>query len=153
MTLPTLIQGLIVVLLLVGIVALVRLWSLLGVTRTLVINLEATRQEATETLKRLDTTVAAAEQLMLEEVTPTLQAARATLRYVEVTSHALAETTSSLRRMTGKAETAAGATRLLTAGGTLAQLWMGRKTPQRLAAADGRRGSWLSVAAALFRKK
>ncbi len=122
MTLPTLIQYLLAILLVVGIVAVLRLWSVLGSARVTLANLETTRLEATETLKRMDTTLATAEQLMREEVAPTLQAARATLDNVEVTTRALAETTSALRRLTGKAETVTDTRRLLSAGGALFQL-------------------------------
>jgi hypothetical protein len=122
-----LIPYLVVVLLVVGIVAVLRLWSVLGSVRVTLANLETTRQEVTETVKRLNVTVATADKLMLEEVAPTLQAARATLANVEVTTRALAETTNSLRRITGKAATANDARQLITAGSMLAQAMARRK--------------------------
>jgi hypothetical protein len=120
MPIALVIQILLVILLLAGIFATLRLWSVLGSARVTLTNLETTRQEATETLKRLDATVATADQLLREEVAPTLQVARATLANVEVTTRALAETTTSLRRITGRAEAATDAKRLFTAGSALA---------------------------------
>ena len=122
MTLPTLIQYLLVALIVVGIVAVLRLWSVLGSARVTLANLETTRLEVSETLKRMDTTLATTEQVMREEVAPTLRAARATLDNVEVTTRALAETTSALRRLTGKAESVTDTRRLLSAGGALFHL-------------------------------
>lgn len=121
MTLPILIQYLIVVLLLVGIVALIRLWSVLGSARVTLEGLEATRLEAAETLQRMDATLKTTDQLLREEVAPTLQAARATLGNVEMATRALAETTGALRRLTGKAENVSDTGRLISAGTALVQ--------------------------------
>jgi len=137
-TLPTLIQYLLVALLAASIVAVLRLWSVLGSARVTLANLESTRMEATETLKRMDATLTTTEQVMREEVAPTLQAARATLSNVEVTTRALAETTTALRRLTGKAESVTDTRRLLSAGGALFQLFAHRNgTAAKVGASGG----------------
>jgi hypothetical protein len=148
MTIAVLIQYLLVVLLLSGIIAVLRLWSVLGSVRVTLANLETTRQEVTTTVKRLDETVVSADRLLREEVTPTLQVARTTLANVEVTTRALAETTTSLRRLTGKAATANDARHLITAGTALAQA-MSRKKQESVAKSPGR-GLLSAVGAGLF---
>jgi hypothetical protein len=144
-----LIQVLLVMLLVMSFFAVARLWSVLGSVRVTLTNLETTRQEVTATVQRLDETVANADKLLREEVAPTLQVARTTLANVEVTTRALAETTTSLRRLTGKAATANDARQLITAGTTLAQALTRRKQEGSTAKSAGR--SLLSaVGAGLF---
>ena len=118
---------LVVILLVVSIIAVLRLWSVLGSVKVTLANLETTRLEATQTLKRLDATVATADTLLRDEVTPTLQVARATLINVEETTRTLAEASVSLRRITGKAEATTDASRLIMAGTALAMEAVRRK--------------------------
>ncbi len=115
------IQILVTILLCVSIVAVIRLWSVLGSARVTLANLEATRQEADKTLKQLADVAASTDRVMREEVAPTLQMTRATLENVEVTTRALAQTTRAVQRMTGRAESLTSAQRLLALGGSIAQ--------------------------------
>ena len=71
------IQILLVILLLVGIVAVLRLYFVLGDVRTTLEGVEETRKELNSTVQRLNT-------LVSEEITPTLQSARATLENLEI---------------------------------------------------------------------
>lgn len=112
---------LVIVLLCCSIVAVIRLWSVLGSARTTLANLEETRLEANETLKLLSEVAASTDKVMREEVAPTLQKTRATLDNVEMTTRALARTTQSLQRLTGHAENLSTAQKLLAMGGTIAQ--------------------------------
>lgn len=127
------IQILVMILLCVSIVAVIRLWSVLGSVRVTLANLEATRQEADKTLKQLALVAASTDRVMREEVAPTLQMTRATLENVEVTTRALAQTTRAVQRMTGRAESLTSAQRLLALGGSIAQNVFAAK-------AKGRRG-------------
>lgn len=141
MPIASVIPYLLVILLVVSIFAVIRLWSVLGSARVALANLETTRQEAMQTVKRLDETVATADKLLREEVGPTLQAARATLTHVEATTRTLAEATASLRRITGRAEAITDAKRLITAGAALAAGTAQRKPGQ----SAKRSGSLLSL--------
>ena len=122
------IQILVIVLLCSSIVAVVRLWSVLGSARTTLANLEETRLEANETLKRLAEVSTSTDKIMREEVAPTLRQTRATLENVEVTTRALAQTTQSIRRLTGRAESVTTAQKLLSLGGAVAQNVFANKT-------------------------
>jgi hypothetical protein len=115
------IQILVLVLLSLSIVAVIRLWSVLGSVRVTLANLEDTRQEADKTLQRLSEVAASTDKVMREEVAPTLQLTRATLENVEITTRALAQTTQAVQRLTGHAESLTTAQRLLSLGGTVAQ--------------------------------
>ena len=115
------IQILLTILLSVSIVAVIRLWSVLGSARVTLANLEATRQEADKTLKQLAEVAASTDKVLREEVAPTLQMTRATLENVEVTTRALAQTTRAMQRITGRAESLTSAQRLLALGGSIAQ--------------------------------
>ncbi len=139
------IQILVVILLVLGIVAVIRLWSVLGSVRQTLANVEATRQ-------RLDTTADTVDKLLREEVTPTLQVARATITNVEVTTRALAETTSALRRITGKAEAVTDARRLISAGSALAHLVARKPSGPAGKARIGSGRSLLGLAAGLGAK-
>jgi len=115
------IQILIILLLGISIVAVIRLWSVLGSVRVTLANLEETRQEADKTLKSLAEVALSTDKVMREEVAPTLQRTRATLEHVEVTTRALAQTTQTISRLTGRAESLTTAQRLISLGGTVAQ--------------------------------
>lgn len=115
------IQILVVILLCCSIVAVIRLWSVLGSVRGTLENLEVTRQEADRTLQRLSEVAISTDRVMREEVAPTLQQTRATLENVEVTTRALAQTTQAIGRLTGHAENLSTAQRLLSLGGTVFQ--------------------------------
>ncbi len=119
---------LVIILLCSSIVAVIRLWSVLGSARTTLANLEETRMEANETLKRLAEVSASTDKIMREEVAPTLRQTRATLENVEVTTRALAQTTQSIRRLTGRAESVTTAQKLLSLGGAVAQNVFANKT-------------------------
>lgn len=121
------IQILIFILLSLSIVAVIRLWSVLGSVRVTLANLEETRQEADKTLQQLSEVAASTDRVMREEVAPTLQLTRATLENVEVTTRALAQTTQAVRRLTGHAESLTTAQRLLSLGGSVAQSVLGAK--------------------------
>ena len=121
---------LIIVLLSCSIIAVVRLWSVLGSARITLANLEETRLEANETLKRLAAVSASTDKIMREEVAPTLQQTRATLENVEMTTRALAQTTRSLQRLTGRAESVTKSQKLLALGGAVAQNVFAHKTNQ-----------------------
>ena len=112
---------LVITLLCCSIVAVIRLWSVLGSARTTLANLEETRLEANATLKQLSEVAASTDKVMREEVAPTLQKTRATLENVELATRALAQTTQSIRRLTGRAESVTTAQRLLSLGGAVAQ--------------------------------
>ncbi len=133
MALTLTIQILLMILLCVSIVAVIRLWSVLGSARVTLANLEATRQEADKTLRQLADVAASTEKVMREEVAPTLQMTRATLEDVHVTTRALAQTTRAVQRMTARAESLTSAQRLLALGGSIAQNVFATK-------ANGRRG-------------
>ncbi len=115
------IQILVVILLCCSIVAVIRLWSVLGSVRGTLENLEVTRQEADRTLQRLSEVAISTDRVMREEVAPTLQQTRATLENVEVTTRALAQTTQLIGRLGGHAENLSTAQRLLSLGGTVFQ--------------------------------
>ena len=115
------IQILIIILLCLSIVAVIRLWSVLGTARVTLANLEATRREADVTLKRLAEVAVSTDKVMREEVAPTLQRTRATLEHVEVTTRALAQTTQTISRLTGRAEGVTNAQRLFSLGGIVVQ--------------------------------
>lgn len=143
------IQILVIILLCSSIVAVIRLWSVLGCARITLANLEETRLEANETLKRLAEVSASTDKIMREEVAPTLQRTRATLENVEVTTRALAQTTQSIRRLTGRAESVTTAQKLLALGGTVAQnVFAGKtnKTNQNAAPASVPKGFGLAFA-------
>lgn len=121
------IQILIIILLGISIVAVIRLWSVLGSVRVTLANLEETRLEADKTLKSLAEVALSTDKVMREEVAPTLQRTRATLEHVEVTTRALAQTTQTISRLTGRAESLTTAQRLLSLGGTVAQSMLSGK--------------------------
>ena len=117
---------LLVILLIVGIVAIIRLYFVLGQVRTSLSNLEETRTEISGTLKRLESVAQSTEEVLRTEVTPTLQVTRATLANLEITTRALAETTLAVRGLTGRAEQAVNAQRLLTAAVPIARMMSAR---------------------------
>jgi len=119
------IQVLVVILLCCSIVAVIRLWSVLGSVRITLENLETTRQEADRTLQRLTEVAISTDRVMREEVTPTLQQTRATLENVETTTRALAQTSQALGRLTGHAETLTTAQRLFSLGSTVVHTFRG----------------------------
>ena len=104
-----LIQILLVVLLIAGIFAVLRLYFVLGDVRNTLSHVETTRKEIDSSLQRL-------EALLRDELAPTLRVARETLTNVEVTTRALAETTLFVRRISGTVEGLFGAARLLKGG-------------------------------------
>jgi hypothetical protein len=114
------------ILLVVGIVAVIRLYVILGQVRQTLTNLEATRTEISSTLKRLETVAQSTEEVLRAEVTPTLQITRATLANLEITTRALAETTLAVRGLTGRAEQAVNAQRLITAAIPIARMMTAR---------------------------
>lgn len=113
-------------LLFVAIFAVVRFYFVLGQVRQSLTNLEETRTEISGTLKRLEAVANSTEEVLRTEVTPTLQVTRATLANLEVTTRALAETTLAVRGLTGRAEQAVNAQRLLTAAVPLARMMSAR---------------------------
>ncbi len=120
------IHVLLVLLLIIGIVAVIRLYSVLGQVRQSLTNLEETRTEISGTLKHLDAVAQSTEEVLRTEITPTLQIARATLANLEVTTRALAETTLAVRGLTGRAEQAVNAQRLLSAAVPIARMMTAR---------------------------
>ena len=133
------IQILVVILLCCSIVAVIRLWSVLGSVRGTLENLETTRQEADRTLQRLSEVAISTDRVMREEVAPTLQQTRATLENVETTTRALAQTSQLIGRLTGHAENLTTAQKLLSLGGTMFQGLREGKTGQ--GSKDGSKGS------------
>ncbi len=113
-------------LLVIGIVAVIRLYVILGQVRQSLANLEETRTEISGTLKQLETVAKSTEEVLRTEVTPTLQVTRATLANLEVTTRALADTTLAVRGLTGRAEQAVNAQRLLTAALPIARMMTAR---------------------------
>ncbi len=113
-------------LLIIGIIALIRFYVLLGQARQSLSNLEETRAEVSGTMKRLESVAASTEEILRTEVTPTLQVTRATLANLEVTTRALADTTLAVRSLTGRAEQAVNAQRLLTAALPIARMMSAR---------------------------
>lgn len=144
------IQTLVIILLCLSIVAVIRLWSVLGSVRITLANLEETRQEADKTLQRLSEVAASTDKVMREEVAPTLQMTRATLENVEVTTRALAQTTQTIRRLTGHAEQVTTAQRLLALGGVVAQNVLGGKANKNPSQSSGSTG--FAVAFAIVSK-
>jgi hypothetical protein len=120
------IHVLLVLLLIIGIVAVIRLYSVLGQLRQSLTNLEETRTEISGTLKHLDAVAQSTEEVLRTEITPTLQITRATLANLEVTTRALAETTLAVRGFTGRAEQAVNAQRLLSAAVPIARMMTAR---------------------------
>ena len=113
-------------LLFVAIFAVVRFYVVLGQLRQSLTNLEETRTEISGTLKRLEAVANSTEEVLRTEVTPTLQVTRATLANLEVTTRALAETTLAVRGLTGRAEQAVNAQRLLTAAVPIVRMMSAR---------------------------
>ena len=120
------IHVLLVILLIVGTVAVIRLYLVLGQVRQSLNNLEETRIEMSGTLKHLESVAKSTEEVLRTEITPTLQVTRATLANLEVTTRALAETTLAVRGLTGRAEQAVNAQRLLTAAVPIARMMTAR---------------------------
>lgn len=114
------------ILLVVGIVAVVRFYVILGQVRQTLTNMETTRTEISGTLKRLESVAQSTEEVLRTEVTPTLQITRATLANLEITTRALAETTLAVRGLTGRAEQAVNAQRLITAAIPIARMMTAR---------------------------
>ncbi len=113
-------------LLVVGVIAVVRLYIVLGQVRQSLTNLEETRTEISGTLRQLETVAKSTEEVLRTEVTPTLQITRATLANLEITTRALADTTLAVRGLTGRAEQAVNAQRLLTAALPIARMMTAR---------------------------
>ena len=113
-------------LLLGGIFAVGRLYFVLGQVRQSLSNLEETRSEISSTLQRLESVAKSTEEVLRTEVTPTLQVTRATLANLEITTRALADTTLAVRGLTGRAEQAVNAQRLLTAALPIARMMTAR---------------------------
>lgn len=113
------IDVLLIILLVAGIVVVLRLYDVLGSVKVTLANVEVTRVEISTTLKRLEGVAETTEQLMREEVTPTLQVVRQTLVNVELTTRGLAETTQIVRGLAGRVE---GAQKVFSVGGPIAQL-------------------------------
>lgn len=116
----------------VAIAAVIYLIIVLVKLRRVLVNVEATLEtarkdvdttltEANRTLQRLEAVAASTEQVMREEVAPTLRVARETLANVEVTTRAVADTTRVARRIAERADTLVDTQRLLSVGGTVAQ--------------------------------
>lgn len=114
------------IILFIGIVAVIRLYFVLGQVRQSLTNLEETRTEISGTLKRLEAVAQSTEEVLRTEVTPTLQITRATLANLEITTRALAETTLAVRSLTGRAEQAVNAQRLLSAALPIARMMTAR---------------------------
>jgi hypothetical protein len=117
------IQVLLVVLIAAGIAVAVRLFLVLGDVHRTIKGVEETRQEVNATLKRVEVVVQTTDQVMREEIAPTLRVTRETLVHVENVTRALAETTQFVRRITGKAAPYAEAAPLIaTVGKPVAEL-------------------------------
>jgi uncharacterized protein YoxC len=84
-------------------------------------DVDATLAEANRALQRLEAVAASTEQVMREEVAPTLRVARETLTDIEVTTRAVADTTLVARRIAERADTLVDTQRLLAIGGTVTQ--------------------------------
>jgi hypothetical protein len=115
------IQILLLLLLITGVAVGARLFVVLGDVRRTLSNVETTRAEIDATLKRLETVAASTEKVLVEEVAPTLQVARATLANVERATNAIAETTLVVRGIAAKVEGLTSATKLIGAGAPLMQ--------------------------------
>jgi uncharacterized protein YoxC len=85
-------------------------------------DVDATLVEASRTLQRLEAVAQSTEQVMREEVAPTLRVARETLTNIEVTTRAVADTTLAARRIAERADTLVDTQRLLSVGGAAAHL-------------------------------
>lgn len=96
------IQILLIILLAVGIIAVLRLYFVLGDVRQTLMGVDETRKELNTTVQRLNT-------LVSEEITPTLQSARATLDNLESTTRTLSQATQVLRAFGGSPDSRSGA--------------------------------------------
>lgn len=119
--LPELNQILLAVLLASAIIAIWRLYFVMGDARRTLGNVEQTRKEVTETLQRVEAVAASTDQAIREQVVPTLMVTRDTLANVEVMTRTLADTTVAARRLTGQVEAVMDSRKLLSLGGTIAQ--------------------------------
>ncbi len=122
------IHALLVILMLAAILAVIRFYVILGQVRQTLVKLEETRTEMSGTLKRLESVAESTEEVLRNEVAPTLQMTRSTLANLEVTTRALAETTLFVRGLTGRAEQAVNAQRILSAAVPLIKTMSGRGT-------------------------
>jgi uncharacterized protein YoxC len=121
----SLIQGLIVILLIAGIVAVVRIIQLVGDVQKTLAGVETTRADLSVTLKKIDSLADTTENMVKEELAPTLQVARQALANVEVVTNAVAETSKSVRDVTASVQ---NASKILTLGGPIAQALLSRVT-------------------------
>ncbi len=119
----SLIPVLIVILLIAGIVAVVRVIQLIGDVQKTLAGVEITRSELSTTLRRIDSLASTTETLMKDEVTPTLQIARQTLANVEETTRAVAESSQAVRDVTASVQ---NVSKLFTLGGPIAQALMSK---------------------------
>ncbi len=88
----------------VSILAIGRIFFLVGDVQKTLAGIESTRTEITTTLQKVETVASTTEKLMREELTPTVRVARETLANLEVTSKALAESTAIVRKVAGSVE-------------------------------------------------
>jgi hypothetical protein len=112
------IQVLEIVLLIVGILVGGRIFFLIGDVHRTLTGIDSTRNEITNTLKRVETVADTTEHVLREELTPTLQSARVVLANIEVSSKALSETTQIARKVAGAVE---DAQKFLSGSGPIAQ--------------------------------
>ncbi len=115
---PQIIQVLLAVLLMVSILAVGKLFFVLGEVSTTLQKLEQTRTEIGTTLVRIEAVADATEKVIREEVVPTVKAAREAIENVEVTTRAIAETTVAARKL---AATLENVQKYFTIGGPIAQ--------------------------------
>ena len=101
-----------------GIAVAVRLFYILGDVHNTIKGVDETRLEISATLKRVEAIVQTTDQVLREEITPTLRITRETLVHVESVTRALAETTQIIRRITGRAAPFAEAAPLVSAVAT-----------------------------------
>lgn len=115
------INALLIVLILAGIVAVVRL---IQVMKKLETTLESTQADVNKTLAQLNSVAVSTQKLMEEELTPTLKVARQTLENMQETTRGLADVTQSAQRVTKKVEGMVDASRLVTASmGAAKGIW------------------------------
>lgn len=119
------IQVLLIILLVGGIGAVVRLFLALGDLRRVLGNvettLETTRKDVDATLMRLNTVAESTDKVLREEIAPTLQVLRQTVSHVEVTTRAIADTSRAARQLIGAPETSGSSGPLKSVGNVVAQ--------------------------------
>jgi uncharacterized protein YoxC len=122
---------LLVALIVVAIAALARVFALVGsINRTVEgmrTDVDRTMSEVNRVMTHVESIADSTEKLIQGEVTDTLRVTHATLANIEIMTRAAADATVAVRRITGKAETAAANSGLLTAGTIALKLLAGKR--------------------------